>query len=207
MGILNVLLFSFLFSWKKMYKEKLSFCPKQYSDHGSRALSKRHGSYQNVKILHIFCLVYNNKTRKCRAIERGRCLRTQTHAIFNTSILYYNWFHWDLNPTKKKPKSVIFKIANQDKNDLNINCNGSYTFTVESNDWNTTRHYLHIQFHMQRSLILLKRFRHKYYITWMGKTTCSSQVKKINTIKFHGHMYGVFMTGIILWDIVYSYTT
>lgn len=38
----------------------------------------------------------------------------------------------------------------------------------------------------------------------MGKTTCSSQVKKINTIKFHGHMYGVSMTGIILWDIVYS---
>lgn len=32
----------------------------------------------------------------------------------------------------------------------------------------------------------------------------SSQVKKINTIKFHGHMYGVSMTGIILWDIVYS---
>lgn len=90
---------------------------------------------------------------------------------------------------------------------MNINCNGSYTFTVESNDWNTTRNYLHIQFHMQRSLILLNRFRQKYYITWMGKTTCSSQVKKINTIKFHGHMYGVFMTGIILWDIVYSYTT
>lgn len=32
----------------------------------------------------------------------------------------------------------------------------------------------------------------------MGKTTCSGQVKKINTIKFHGQMYGVFMTVIIL---------
>lgn len=114
MGILNVLLFSFLFSWKKMYKEKLSFCPKQYSDHGSRALSKRHGSYQNVKILHIFCLVYN-KTRKCRAIEQGRCLRTQTHAIFNTSILYYNWFHWDLNPTKKPQNRWSSKLQTKIK--------------------------------------------------------------------------------------------
>lgn len=41
---------------------------------------------KTLKYCTSFCLVYN-KTRKCRAIERGRCLRTQTHEIFNTSIV------------------------------------------------------------------------------------------------------------------------
>lgn len=205
MGILNVLLFSF-FSWKKNVQRKAFFSVQSnIKTKEAEYFQRDMEAIKTLKYCTSFCLVYN-KTRKCRAIERGRCLRTQTHEIFNTSIVL-QLVPLGFKPHKKKPKSVIFKIANQDKNDLNINCNGSYTFTVESNDWNTTRNYLHIQFHMQRSLILLNRFRQKYYITWMGKTTCSSQVKKINTIKFHGHMYGVFMTGIILWDIVYSYTT
>lgn len=165
--------FYFLFFFLKKKCTKKSFFSVQSNIKTKEAeyFQRDMEAIKTLKYCTSFCLVYN-KTRKCCAIERGRCLRTQTHEIFNTSILYYNWFHWDLNPTKKTPKSVIFKIANQDKNDLNINCNGSYTFTVESNDWNTTRNYLHIQFHMQRSLILLNRFRQKYYITWMGKTTC-----------------------------------
>lgn len=164
--------FYFLFFfWKKNVQRKAFFSVQSnIKTKEAEYFQRDMEAIKTLKYCTSFCLVYN-KTRKCCAIERGRCLRTQTHEIFNTSILYYNWFHWDLNPTKK-PKSVIFKIANQDKKDLNINCNGSYTFTVESNDWNTTRNYLHIQFHMQRSLILLNRFRQKYYITWMGKTTC-----------------------------------
>lgn len=100
MGILNVFLFSF-FPWKKKCTKK-SFFSVQSNIKTKEAeyFQRDMEAIKTLKYCTSFCLVYN-KTRKCRAIERGRCLRTQTHEIFNTSILYYNWFHWDLNPTKK----------------------------------------------------------------------------------------------------------
>lgn len=99
-GILNVLLFSFFFLKKKMYKEKLFSVQSNIKTKEAEYFQRDMEAIKTLKYFTSFCLVYN-KTRKCRAIERGRCLRTQTHEIFNTSILYYNWFHWDLNPTKK----------------------------------------------------------------------------------------------------------
>lgn len=99
-GILNVLLFSFFFLKKKMYKEKLFSVQSNIKTKEAEYFQRDMEAIKTLKYCTSFCLVYN-KTRKCCAIERGRCLRTQTHEIFNTSILYYNWFHWDLNPTKK----------------------------------------------------------------------------------------------------------
>lgn len=118
MGILNVLLFSFLFFLKKKCTKK-SFLSVQSNIKTMEAeyFQRDMEAIKTLKYCTSFCLVYN-KTRKCCAIVRGRCLRTQTHEIFN-SILYYNWFPWGLKKNNN-PKSVIFKIANQDKNNLNI---------------------------------------------------------------------------------------
>lgn len=99
-GILNVLLFSSFFLKKKCTKKSFFSVQSNIETKEAEYFQRDMEAIKTLKYCTTFCLVYN-KTRKCCAIERGRCLRTQTHEIFNTSILYYNWFHWDLNPTKK----------------------------------------------------------------------------------------------------------
>lgn len=85
-GILNVLLFSFFFLKKKMYKEKLFSVQSNIKTKEAEYFQRDMEAIKTLKYCTSFSLVYN-KTRKCRAIERGRCLRTQTHEIFNTSIV------------------------------------------------------------------------------------------------------------------------
>lgn len=113
-GILNVLLFSFFFLKKKCTKKSFFSVQSNIKTKEAEYFQRDMEAIKTLKYCTFFCLVYN-KTRKCCAIERGRCLRTQTHEIFNTSILYYNWFHWDLNPTKKNQNRWSSKLQTKIK--------------------------------------------------------------------------------------------